>query len=49
MKKIISSKFFTLTVLCIGVSFISYGLLRGELAVMYEKAVNICLECIGIG
>ena len=28
---------------------ITAGVTRGEVVVMFTKAVNICLECIGLG
>lgn len=33
----------------IGLLMIFYGIWRGEGNVVLQKAVNICLECIGIG
>ncbi|MBN2898663.1 MAG: thioredoxin [Clostridia bacterium] len=31
------------------VSLIVMGIMRGEATMVLEKAVRICLECIGIG
>ena len=27
----------------------AYGVYRGEIALVLNKAINICLECIGLG
>ncbi|WP_324824372.1 CD1871A family CXXC motif-containing protein [Sinanaerobacter sp. ZZT-01] len=35
--------------LFIGIVFMVFGIYRGEVPVMFEKSINICLECIGIG
>lgn len=33
----------------IGILFLGIGFLQGQPAVMWKKAVMICMECIGIG
>lgn len=33
----------------LGILLMLYGIYSGEMAVVLQKAVNICLECIGIG
>ena len=32
-----------------GSLLMGYGISRGELAVVFTKAINICMECVGIG
>ena len=36
-------------VLLIGIGMIVYGATHGEAAIVLKKAINVCLECIGLG
>lgn len=49
MKKMLLCYWLTILLLFIGIACIAIGVLRGENAVVLQKAKLVCLECIGIG
>lgn len=49
LKKLIDSKFIGLILAVLGLAVMAFGIYRGEVSVVFTKAVNICMECIGIG
>lgn len=36
-------------ILLMGAAFLATGVWRGEDQVVFRKAINICMECIGLG
>ncbi|GJN65659.1 MAG TPA: thioredoxin [Candidatus Faecalibacterium intestinipullorum] len=38
-----------LALIGLGLVFLVLGAGRGEIELVYRKAVNICMECIGLG
>lgn len=49
MLKILRSRWAGCGIAMIGIVMMGYGICRGEVEVVFIKAVKICLECIGIG
>lgn len=45
----IESNWITVLFLIIGAVFLLLGIWREEYTIVMEKAINICLECVGIG
>lgn len=39
----------TYGLLALSLAFISFGIYRREVDTVFMKAINLCLECIGIG
>ena len=42
-------KILCISLLLLGIGMIVLGILRGEAETVFQKAVRICMECIGIG
>ncbi len=49
MKRPLQSPTTGILIAIAGVLMMGFGIFRGEMSVVLAKAVNICLECIGIG
>ena len=41
--------YFGLVAGVIGLALIAYGILSGQAGLVLQKAIRICLECVGLG
>ncbi|MDB8822302.1 CD1871A family CXXC motif-containing protein [Peptostreptococcus anaerobius] len=48
-KKFLKSRTLSLVIVFISMAMIYYGHTNGETKVVLDKAIRICMECIGIG
>ena len=49
IQKIVESKWTGPVLAVLGIALMIFGIYRGEVSVVFTKAINICMECIGIG
>ena len=49
IKKLTETKWTGVVLAIIGILLMVFGIYRGEMSVVFTKAINICMECIGIG
>ena len=49
MSRLFGSPSAGICIAVIGLLMMGLGIYRGEMAIVFEKAINICMECIGIG
>ena len=48
-QNILKSRLTSLVLLCMGIAMMYIGVHRGETLVVMNKAIRVCMECIGIG
>ena len=48
INKITQCKWTGIALAAVGILMMAFGIYRGEMEVVFTKAVNICMECIGI-
>ena len=49
IKKLTDSKWTGPILAVLGLAVMGFGIYRGEVSVVFTKAINICMECIGVG
>lgn len=47
--KLISNNKAAFVIISVAILFIAVGIWRGEVETVLRKAINICMECIGLG
>lgn len=48
-ERILKSAWTPVVIMSLSVLMMAYGGFRGEMKVVLDKAIRICMECIGIG
>lgn len=43
------TRYFSVALLVAGLGMCLFGVMSGEMEIILMKAVNICMECIGLG
>ncbi|MDO5809184.1 MAG: CD1871A family CXXC motif-containing protein [Lachnospiraceae bacterium] len=49
MKNLTNARWIGPCLAAVGLAMVIFGISRGEMNVVFTKAINICMECIGIG
>lgn len=49
MKQLVRTRGSGICAAVLGLALMAFGIFRGEVSVVLEKAIQICMECIGIG
>jgi len=49
MRHLLNSPRSGMFVAVFGILMMVFGIYRGEMSVVLEKAIKICMECVGIG
>lgn len=46
---VLPKNLFKIALLIVSAAFIAIGIVRGEVSLILQKAVRVCMECIGLG
>lgn len=48
-KVLVEKNILAIAVMLVGIALIAYGISRGQVTSVLNKAIRVCMECIGIG